>query len=245
MKKSRCVFLTIILTLIAGNLFAQNISKAGMSDAERTFLTIGGAILLMALFSSIGRGLKSAFAKKNKVILSLVSGEEVSLEKVRVTLNESIINCLISEKPKKVLNLDLTYNEEERSILETTQNIPFSEFCINTFKFIKSGIIEQLMKPDSLTNADQIDNLSENDTVKLKDIIEEFSGTWQQEGIPHLDAQMKLFFKELLPLNHEFIIGYADRQVLTNQRFVIFSKNPSMSICRILLLSEIRSYTIK
>jgi hypothetical protein len=245
MKKCRCIILTVILTVFASNLFAQNISKAGMSDAERQFLTIGGAILLMGLFSAIGRGLKSFFAKKYKVIFTLGSGEEVTLEKVRVTLNESVINCLISEHPKKLLNLDLTYNDEERSILETSQNIPFSVFCINTFKFIKSGIIEQLMQPDSLTNVGPIDNISENNTIKLKDIMDEFGSTWQQEGIPNLDVQMKLFFKELSPLNHEFIIGYADRQVLTNQRIVLFSNDSSMSIFRILLLPEISSYLIK
>jgi hypothetical protein len=244
MRKIKSISLTIGLIVFACNVFAQSISKAEFSPASKEFLKIALPILALIVLSSIGRELKSFFAKKYKIIFKLVSGEEVSLDKVRVTLNESIINSLISEHPKNLITIDLDYNEEEKSILQTSQNIPFSEYCINTYKFVKSGIIEQLMMPDSLSNAGKTDNLSENSTVTLKDIIAEFSSTWQQEGIPHLDKQMKLFFKELSPINGEFIIGYADRQVLTNFRIVLFANSSYMSIYKILFLPEINSYSI-
>ena len=187
--------------------------------------------------SKIYKLYKAKYAKPYKVKLNLVNGNTLLIENIRGTLNESVVNNAI----KVILregNTNKTYKltDEQIAYIQKSENKNLSIYAVNTFKTYESGFMQEIISDSSI----------KVEAKEFVSFIEAFShrNTWKQDSALDLNSQMNLFFKSVVPEEGEAFVGFAERQVITTHRFILFSDYNNPVIERIIPVAEIDSYTI-
>jgi hypothetical protein len=198
------------------------------------FLAFGAAIA--AAFRRGGMWLQRAVGMGRSMTIHCKDGRKIEIENVSVTLHGETVESMIARSAADLTPGGMTNPDElERKVdefLDTVGDTPRARYAVNTFKAYASGIMEELIQLEDEVSLGEFD-----------ETVNEIMGPMKQDGIPHLEAQLAAALDTNPPVEDEFLLGYADRVVLTNRRVIVTSEGAQPHVEHVLALDEMRSFT--
>ena len=198
------------------------------------FLAFGSTIA--AFFNKARMGLQRGLGLGHTMSIKLSNGQSMEIENISVTLHNESMRLILASLRKGFVDQGTIPAEQLdkkcAAYLSFDKNNS-AQYAVNTFKACAKGYMNQLMGMND-TKA----TISDFD-----DIVNEVTGIHTQDGIPNLKYQYQAFFDNCPPKEDEFIIGHADRLILTNERMVITSEGTEPRIAHDIPIKDIASYS--
>lgn len=175
-------------------------------------------------------------SKPYNIKLHLLNGNQLLVENIHGTLNESLMNnsLLKNLTSEDVIDKYNSLTEEQLLFIQNSSRKNLAIYAVNTFKAYDCGFMQKLTSNPEM------------EMPEFKDFVCAFDdrSSWTIDGILDLNSQMKEFFQSVIPEEGEAIVGFTERQVVTSHRFIIFSEGNNSIVEQIIPLAEIVSYNI-
>ena len=199
------------------------------------FLAFGASIA--AFFKKTGMWLQRSVGLGQTMTIRCKSGKTIEVKNVSITLHTDSMRMILEATrkgliPKKTLPED-ELKRKSSEFVKNADNTSRATYAINTFRAYASGFMKDLLGID--------DDISIND---FDEIVSFLYNTNKQDGIPNLGEQLNAVFSECPPSEGEFVIGWADRIVVTNHRMILTSEGKPPTIEHEINLNDVEHYSV-
>lgn len=198
------------------------------------FLAFGSAIA--AAFKKIGMWSRRAVGLARNTVIRLKNGQTIEIKNVSIVIHQDAVRQTL-QVLKRGLGPGDPLPEDEiqkkaEEFLKKAGNASRAQYAVNTFRAYARGFMKDLLRMNDKPSVKNFDEL-----------ITAFYSTEKQAGIPNLKEQLQAVFSKCPPGEGEFLIGWADRIVMTDKRIIITSKGAQPVVEHEVQLQDIEDYT--
>jgi hypothetical protein len=211
------------------------------SPTQIKFLAILLALIAFGALSTLFRKMRLWNAPRHTVVIRLSNDETITINDILITLNAQAVQNVIRNADNTSAPLPVESEaklaEKEHAYLNAATDKNCAKYAVNTFRAYASGRMQKFIPNSSEDPKPTVDDFDE--------FVSEFCGLREQEGIPHLAAQLRLVYNSCPAADDEALVGWGDRHVLTTCRLTILSTGKTPSIERNIPLRDIQGYEVK
>lgn len=168
--------------------------------------------------------------------IRLKDGRTIEIKNVSIVISQDAARQSLQVLKRGLGPGDALPEDEVRKkteeFLKKAVNASRAQYAVNTFRAYARGFMKDLLRM--------------NDKPSVKDfdeIVSTFYNTQKQAGIPNLKEQLQAVFSKCPPGEGEFLIGWADRIVMTDKRIIITSQGAQPVVEHEVQLQDIEDYT--
>ncbi|MDE2232245.1 MAG: hypothetical protein KGJ95_09340 [Candidatus Omnitrophica bacterium] len=198
------------------------------------FLAFGSAIA--AFFRKIGMWSRRAVGLGRTMTIRLKDGRTIEIKNVSIVISQDAARQSLQVLKRGLGPGDALPEDEVRKkteeFLKKALNASRAQYAVNTFRAYARGFMKDLLRMNDKPSVENFD-----------EIVSTFYGTDKQAGIPNLKEQLQALFSKCPPGEGEFLIGWADRVVMTDKRIIITSQGAQPVVEHEVQLQDIEDYT--